>query len=116
MKKYKLVKLEQYFFKKIITNRHQVIGFVFLLGLFYLLPTLPYFNLYIKKELILFMIMASFMIIFKLSIKIILLAIFLLLFISLLLIFLGEYESAELLGNYVYGFLVVGLIIYFLKK
>lgn len=104
--------LEKKITKWIIKRRYHVLLLCLILLVSISLPSLPYINLYVNKDFSIFFISASFIIIFSINYKYIFLLMVLLLILSLFFILLGEPESAEIVGNYIYGFLFIGIIRY----
>lgn len=98
-----------------VLNRYNILLFCLLLFIAIFSPSLPYLNLYLSKNIAIFFAVASFMVVFNINIKYIFLLVVFLFLVAMLFLFLGESESAELLGNYVYGFLFIGVLQYLFK-
>lgn len=108
-------KFEKKVFQWIFTKRYNVLLFSLTFVLFSISPSLPYLNLFVTKSLIVFLIFLSFIVIFSLEIKVILSIILLFLILSAGLVLVDEFEAAELLGDYSYGFLLAGVVLFMLK-
>lgn len=115
-KMYRLPEIEEKIISLIMTNRYRILAFTLAFVMLNLLPSLPYLNLFIGRSLIFFLIFSFFIVIFNLDIKIILFIVFFFFLLSLGLYLIGEVEAAELLGNYIYGFLFTGVVLYTLKS
>lgn len=74
---------------------------------------LPYFNLVFNKALVAFLIIVNFTLSFKLGWKITLYLAFVFLLISYILIALGLVSLAEMVGNYIYGLLILVVVGFF---
>lgn len=112
---YRLSEIEKKIISLITTNRYRILAFILAFGMLNLLPALPYLNLFISRSLIIFLIFLFFVVIFNLDTKIILFILFSFLLLSLGLYLIGDAEAAELLGNYIYGFLFAGTILYIMQ-
>ncbi|KKQ91803.1 MAG: hypothetical protein UT17_C0004G0151 [Candidatus Woesebacteria bacterium GW2011_GWB1_39_10] len=91
-------------------NRVRLILFIFTMSFWLLVSQLPYFNLIFTKELVVFLILTSLFQIFKIGWKTILYFCFGLFIISYFFDSLGLLPLSELIGNYIYGFLVIVII------
>ena len=96
-----------------ISNKHKIIFLVLVSFFIYFASFLPYVNLVLTKKLVIFLVSVSFFVIFKIGWRKILYIIFLLFFIVFIFTILKEGEKASIIGDYIYGFLVVALISYF---
>jgi len=104
-----LLKTEDILVSWVIAKRHQIFLFLIISVLLTALSSAPYFNLLLTKELLIFLLFILGLIIFVSMRKLIFIAIALLI-LALPLILIKEYESAEVLGNFVYGVLLIGII------
>lgn len=91
-------------------NRLRVFLFVFMVSILSAFSWLPYFNLIFTKELVVFLVLVSLFLIFRIGWKTILYFCFGLFIISYLFDSLGLLSLSELIGNYIYGFLVLIVI------
>lgn len=107
--------IEQRVLLWMLARRYRIFIFVSVIILLLILPTLPYLNLFIDKNLIIFLIFLSFIVIFSPETKLILSIVSVFLVLSMIFYLVEETDAAELLGNYVYGFLFAGTVLYTLK-
>lgn len=112
IKRKRYSKFEKWLIALFLNMRYRIIVFSLLFWMFSSLPSWPYFNLFISKDLMVFLIISSFMVVFNTRIKVVLILTLLFLFLSFLFILIDEHDAAEFLGNFVYGFLFVGVILY----
>ncbi len=98
------------FFVWVNNNRLRVFFFVFVVFIWSTFSWLPYFNLIFIKELVAFLVLASLFLIFRVGWKTILYFCFGLFIISGLFDLLGLLTLSELIGNYIYGFMVLIVI------
>ena len=98
----------------IIYYKYRIVGFIVLGILVIASSFLPYLNLIFTGKLVIFLILALFFIIFKISWKIILYICTILLIIALTLIITGFTPVSMILGDYIYGFLIIIAIQYFI--
>lgn len=108
-------KFEMKVFRWLIAKRYNILLFLLTLGLLLVSPSFPYFNLFITRPLVIFLILLSFIVIFNLETKLILFVVFLFFILSLGFSLVDEFEAAELLGNYIYGFLLACVLLYMIK-
>lgn len=113
-KKYYYI-LERKFYEWLINNRLAIILYFITLLVIMLTFLIPYLNLYINNKLIIFLVIASAMVIFQVSIEKVALLSIILFIICLPLVIIRDYDRAELIINFVYGFLFITCISYFLK-
>lgn len=97
----------------ILSNKFRVALFVLVSLFLILILPLPYVNLFLTKKLVIFLIIVSLFVIFKIDWRKIIYIVFLLFLFIFLLTLLKENETVSTLGNYIYGFLLVALISYF---
>lgn len=93
-------------------KRYQIFLAIALCLLAFLLPSLPYINLFVNKSLIIFLVIISLITVFNVRYMITLALIVCLLTVAFILIVLGDPETAEVIGNYTYGFLMVSVLSY----
>jgi len=93
-------------------NRRKVFLFVFLSVIWSISSRLPYLNLVFRTDLVIFLISVSLFIIFQINWKAILYFCFGLFFVSYLLDVVQLLQLSELIGDYIYGFLVLVIIKY----
>lgn len=96
-------------------NRLRVLFFVFIVFMWSVLSWLPYFNLVFTKELVVFLVLVSLSLIFRIDWKAILYFCFGLFLIACFFDFLGLLPLSESIGNYIYGCLALVAIKYFLS-
>lgn len=94
----------------IVANRRRFLVFITIVGLIFLFPSIPYINLFVSKELLLFFLSASFIIIFRIGLTQIIYLSVILFVLSYFALELGAVESAELLTNFVYGFILISVV------
>lgn len=115
--KFELDKLLIDWLTKIITwfniNKFRIFTFMLLSLIWITAANLPYLNFVFRKNLVIFLIFINLIFIFKLTWKLILYFCFGLFLISYLLTSFGSLHQAELVGNYIYGFLVIVSIKFF---
>lgn len=104
-----LLKIENILVNWIITKRHQIFLFLIIGVLLTVLSSAPYINLVLTKGFLIFLFFMLGLIIFVSMRSLIFVAIALLI-LALPFILVREYESAEVIGNLVYGVLLVGII------
>ncbi len=92
------------------SRKVRIFIFLFLSLMWIAFSYFPYLNIVLTKGLIFFLILITLFFVLKLSWKIVLCVCIAFLFISYLLTLLGFLRGADLLGNYIYGFLVVVVI------
>ena len=100
-------------FMRLSVNRLRVFLFVFIVFMWSMFTWLPYLNLVFTKELAIFLYLASFFTVFKISWKIILYFCLGLFLTSYLFNIFGLLQLSELLGDYIYGLLVLVVIGFF---
>ena len=96
-----------------ISNKYKIIFLVLVSFFIHFASLLPYVNLVLTKKLVIFLVSVSFFVIFKIDWRKILYIIFLLFFIVFIFTLLKEGEKASIIGDYIYGFLVLTSISYF---
>ena len=116
LKRYQISKLEGRVLNWLIIRRFNTLIFIVLFITLNLLPSLPYLNLFITRSLIIFLVICSLFIVFNISVLKIIIFSFLFFLFSLAFYLVREPEYAELLGNYVYGFLFIGVISFMLRS
>lgn len=94
-------------------NKFRLFAFAFLALVLVLASYLPYLNLIFTKNLTLFLILATLFFVFRLNWKFIICFCFGLFLLSYLFVSLGFLQNAELIGNYIYGFLVIAIVGFF---
>ena len=100
----------------VLKNRHKVFLFLFIAGVLAILPSLPYVNLIFPRPLQIFLTLFLLLLIFNISQRnIIFLAVILLLF-AIPVLLLGEIDSADLIGDFVYGIVFLCVLKFILDK
>ena len=99
----------------IIYNKYRIVGFIVLTILVIAFSFLPYLNLIFTSKLVIFLIFALFFIIFKINWRIILYLCIILFGVALILTVSGFTPASMILGDYIYGFLVIITIEYFFQ-
>ena len=109
------LEFEKKLYTWLVSERHKIIVLVLVILFMWMLTFIPYLNLLINMSFIIVIATMLSLILFKVnSNRIILLAILLFLP-SLIAVLLREYNMAEVIGNYIYGFLLLGSILSILK-
>lgn len=96
-------------------DKLKIIKFVILSSVVLIISYLPYFNLVFTKALVIFLVVVLFIFLFRLKWKMTLYLSLSLLLISYVLTILGLISTAEIIGNYVYGLLVLVIFGFFLE-
>lgn len=99
-----------------VSERHRIVVLVLAVLFMWILTFIPYFNLLIDTSFIVLISTILSSILFKISPKKIILLALLLFFPSLIAVLLGDYDVAEAIGRYIYGFLFLGSILALLKN
>ncbi len=108
--------LEEKIRKWVMLKKYSLILFLFIFSFIILTLFIPYLNLLVNTQLVVFLIITSGLIVFKASIKkIMYLGIFLFI-LAIPLVLLRDYTKAEFLINIEYGFLFVSLVFYLLRS
>ncbi len=101
--------------KLIIKNHFKIFFFVIISLMFFFMLKVPYVNLIFNKEFYLFCITLTFLIIFRVSLRIIIiLSMFIFLF-SILPLTINEHLMAERIANLSFGIFFLGVIKFILK-
>lgn len=100
----------------VIKNRYSIFTWLFLNILLAILAQQPYLNLIFYKISISFFAIISALIIFKVRRELTIVLGMLMLMAALPLLFLKENKSAELLADFAYGFLFLGILKFILGK
>ena len=108
--KIKISKLEKAFIKFSSKNRFKIYLYFFIVTFLSILRALPYVNLIFDKNFLNFLIIAIFLLIFNISLKHTVYMCIILFLLSAPLLIFGDISSADLLGNYIYGFLVIVVV------
>ena len=98
----------------VIQNKYRIVGFIVLSILIVSLSFLPYLNLVLTDKLVIFIEFALFFVIFKISWKLLVYFCVVLFFIAFVLGITGFTTISMILGDYIYGFLIVIAIEYFI--
>lgn len=93
-------------------NKLKIVYFVLFSSFIVSISFLPYINLYLTKKFVLFLIASSFLLIFIMGWKKIMYMIFFLFFVVFILTLLKKSESVSIIGEFIYGFLVLALMDY----
>ena len=107
---FSVTNIEEKLFKWARKRRHQIFTLLLYGSFLAAFSALPYFNLLVNKSTFLVLAVVLALIIFKISIKKIAAFSLLLVLIGMPLILLERYETAELLSNFAYGLLFLGLV------
>lgn len=107
--------IESKLLRWVLMNRYRVSIFFLTFLAISFSPSFPYINLFINKSLLVFLLFFFFTVIFNLEIKIVLFFICMVLFLALGFYLIGEIETAELFGNFIYGILFAGTILYTIR-
>ncbi|QQG42255.1 MAG: hypothetical protein HYV90_02975 [Candidatus Woesebacteria bacterium] len=92
------------------TNRLRVVLFVLIVSMLSTFSWLPYFNLIFIKETVIFLTLLSLYVIFRVDWKAIMYVCFGLFVISYFFDLFGMLPLSELIGSYIYGFMVLIVI------
>lgn len=107
---------ERWFSKWILKNRRKVFLYLFVAGFLAILPSLPYVNLIFPRPLQVFLTLFLALLIFNVSQRKIIFLAVLLLLLAIPVLLLGEIDSADLLGNFVYGIVFLCVLKLILDK
>lgn len=99
----------------IINYKYRIVGFIVFGILIVASSFLPYLNLFFTSKLVLFLLLVLFFVIFKIGWKIILYLCIFLFVCALALTITGFTSSSMILGDYIYGFLIVVAVLYFIQ-
>lgn len=99
----------------LLLNKFRIVFLVIISLFIVLISFLPYVNLFLTKNLMIFIIVVFLFVIFKVSWRNMICVIFLLFFFTFVLTLLAKNEVASLIADYIYGFLAVALIKYFFE-
>jgi hypothetical protein len=105
-----IMQIEKNLIKVSWEYRHRIFLIALSVLVLFSLPLIPYINLYINKDFSIFAVTASVLVIFNVPFKKIILIIMSIFVLALLLQLIGEVERAELLGNYIYVVLFIGVV------
>lgn len=108
--------LEKWFFEWLTQKKYAAFTLVIFSALLITFSYFPYLNLFINTTMIVFLLIAVALIIFKVSVKKITVFVLVLFLFSLPLVLLKRYEAAETLINFAYGFLVLAVMKTFLDN
>lgn len=99
----------------IICHKYSLVRFIVLTILVVALSFLPYLNLIFTSKLVAFLIFALFFVIFKINWKFIL-YLCIVLFVLALILTVSRFTSASMMiGDYIYGFLIIIAVQYFIQ-
>ena len=99
----------------VIQNKYRLVGFIVFSILIVIAFFLPYLNLVFTSKLIIFLIATLFFVIFRIDWKIILYISIMLFIFAFILTITGFTSVSMILGDYIYGFLVIIAIEYFIQ-
>lgn len=99
----------------VIQNKYRLVGFIVFSILIVIAFFLPYLNLVFTSKLVTFLILALFFVIFRVDWKIILYISIILFVFAFILTVTGFTSASMILGDYIYGFLVIIAIEYFIQ-
>jgi len=95
-----------------LINRNRIILFLLISLFISFLSFLPYINLYFTQKLVVFSLLIILFAIFRIAWNKIILFVFSLFLLAILLTLLKSYETASLVGNYIYGVLLFAFLDY----
>lgn len=98
----------------IIFNKYRIVGYIVLSILIVTFSFLPYLNLLFTINLIAFLLLALLFVIFRINWKIIIHICMLLFVVAFFLTITGFTSTSMILGDFIYGFLVIVAIEYFI--
>lgn len=99
----------------IIRNKYRIVGFIVFGILVIASSFLPYLNLVFTSKLVIFLILALLFVIFQINWKIMLWVCIIFLFLAFTLTITGFVSTSMILGDYIYGFLVLVAILNFIR-
>lgn len=105
-----LLKIEDILISWIIVKRHQIFLYLIVFILLIISSSIPYVNLVFSRTLIIFLLFFLGLIIFNVSKRNLIFIAIVFFILALPFVLTREYESAEALGNLIYGVLLVGVI------
>lgn len=91
----------------VFINRKRVLLFISIVGVLGVFNVLPYFNWFFSASVTLFLILVLVILVFRVRKNSLILLTGVLLFVAWFLLLVNEQESAEIVGNYVFGLLVL---------
>ncbi|MCX6706399.1 MAG: hypothetical protein NTV24_04875 [Candidatus Woesebacteria bacterium] len=98
----------------VIRDKYKIVGFLFLTVLVVGLSFLPYLNLLFTKKLVVFVIFALLFAVFRLGWRVSLYFSIILFVLAFAFTLVGLIPLSQVLGDYIYGFLVLIAIEYFI--
>lgn len=102
--------LEKKFYQWVVRKRVTIGIYIITLLLLPLVYIIPYVNLYVNSQLIIFLILSNAVIVFRIKMERLCLFLIILFIICIPLVLIRSYDRAELLINLAYGILFVGII------
>lgn len=105
-----LLKIEDILISWIIVKRHQIFLYLIVFILLIISSSIPYVNLVFSRTLIIFLLFFLGLIIFNVSKRNLIFIAIVFFILALPFVLTREYESAEALGNLIYGVLLIGII------
>src|SRR3989344_387447 len=98
-----LVKSESAVLRWIVRSRYKIYTLLVLGFILIMISRLPYLNLFVTKQLLIFLIITLTLIIFRISARKVIFLVLVFLSIAIPFYLLKRFEAAETLGNYAYG-------------
>lgn len=108
--KFNIYKLERGIIRLGFRNKYPLITFFISVALLEFFSTLPYFNLLINKFFLVFLILSSAIAIFRVTVRRMVILSILLILLALPFVLIKNFDAAELLANYAYGFLMLATV------
>ncbi|MEK7472803.1 MAG: hypothetical protein AAB625_02060 [Patescibacteria group bacterium] len=100
--------------ESVMKNKYRIVGYIVLSILIVTFSFLPYLNLLFTINLIAFLLLALLFVIFRINWKIIIHICMLLFVVAFFLTITGFTSTSMILGDFIYGFLVIVAIEYFI--
>ena len=111
-----LVKSESGVLKWIVRSRYKIYTLLVLGFSLIMISRLPYLNLFITKQLLIFLVLTLTLVVFRISTRKIILLALAFLVIAIPFFLLKRFEVAESIGNFAYGILFLGVLKFILDK
>jgi len=111
-----LVKSESGVLRWIVRSRYKIYTLLVLGFSLIMISRLPYLNLFITKQLLIFLVLTLTLVVFRISTRKIILLALAFLVIAIPFFLLKRFEVAESIGNFAYGVLFLGVLKFILDK
>ena len=111
-----LVKSESGVLRWIVRSRYKIYTLLVLGFSLIMISRLPYLNLFITKQLLIFLVLTLTLIVFRISARKVIFLVLVFLSIAIPFFLLKRFEVAESIGNFAYGVLFLGVLKFILDK